>query len=199
MCHYTKDPKLMAIIEQGLNMHDVVAKEMNVPRQIAKNLNLSAQYGIGAPKFAKMYGFTVPESHRYLAGYHKTLPGMRRLAQMCDRTGQERGYLRLWTGRVRHFNCARASTHNGSNALVQGGVAEMLRIAITRITKEVPEVTPVLTVHDSILVYAHAHAWREPVRRCKEIMEDQPWCDIPIVADVKVSHQNWADAKEVTL
>ena len=56
MAHYTRDPALLRIINDQLNMHDVVSEEQNLPRDVAKRLNFSAQYGIGAAAFSKKYG-----------------------------------------------------------------------------------------------------------------------------------------------
>jgi len=197
MCHYTKDPNLTDIIVNGLNMHTVVAEKMGIDRDTAKRLNFSAQYGIGAPAFAKTYGYSVPESRRYLAGYHQTFPGMKQLYNTCDRTAKTRGYLRMFTGRVRHFNHLRAPTHKGSSNLVQGDVAEMMRIAITRIRHEVPGFEQILTVHDCTCGYVKIGDL-DSIRHAKSIMEDQPWCSIKMVADCKAG-PSWSKAEELEL
>lgn len=199
MAHYTHDEQLLEILNKGLNMHTVVAESMGIDRHIAKQLNLSAQYGIGAKTFGETYGYSRWEAKKYLDGYHRALPGVRRLYKQCDEVGQVRGHLRLFTGRVRHFNHRRAPTHNGSNALVQGAIAEMIRRSITRVKKEVPEFEMILTVHDCICGYALVDHWRPIARAVKDIMEDQPWCNVATVADCKMSEKSWADAKEVEL
>lgn len=197
MAHYTRDPKLLEIIEKGLNMHDVVAREQELERDVAKRLNFSAQYGIGAAKFSETYGYPLSDSRVYLRKYREMFPGMKRLQNACDAKGKKNGFIRLYTGRVRHFDGRRSQTYKGSSSLVQGAVAEMIRIAITRIHKELPDIRLILTVHDSILgLVPKGKYGNQLARQAATILEHQPWCSVPAIADIKKG-PSWGTAKEL--
>ncbi len=196
MGHYTKDPMLLEIIESGVNMHDKVSEEQSLPRDVAKRLNFSAQYGIGAPTFAKTYGYSLQESRGYLQKYHTMFPGMRRLLNSADAKAQEQGYIRLYTGRVQHFDNKRSPSHKASSRLIQGAVAEMTRIAQQRIDREVPEINQLLQVHDSILMEVPIKGEQDYLREIRRIMCDQPWCSVETRVDIKTG-PSWGTAKDI--
>ena len=193
--HYSKDPFTLEVLESGQSMHDLVAARLNVPRAVAKGLNFSVQYGMGAEKFAEKFGWSYPDAVRYLRGYHQLRPGIKRLSRTLKNQAEADGYIRLYTGRVRHFNSKRAPPKDAMNNKIQGAVAEMLRIACTRIHQEVPRFLPILSVHDSILGYVKDGEEREVIPQAVAIMEDQPWCSVPIKTDVKRG-MSWGGAVE---
>lgn len=199
MAHYSRDPKLLGILEQGLSMHDVVAAEQGVPRPVAKALNFSVPYGIGPHKFSENYGYSLSASKRYIAGYHQVFSNVKRFMEQCERMAKNRGHIRTWTGRARHFNCKAAKIHSAGNNVIQGGIACAMRRAMIRIAKEVPELRMCLSVHDSVLGYVKKGQTMEVARAASQIMVDQfdGWCSVPMRVDIKRG-SNWAEAKAAT-
>jgi DNA polymerase-1 len=183
--HYAPDTSLLRTINEGLSLHDLVAEDTGLPRPTAKALNLSAQYGIGAPTFSKRYGFTVAESRDYLSQYRKQFPKWKDAFQGYAHEAERNGYVRLFTGRPMHF-ASRAKCRDAFNRIMQGGVAEMMRIIMTRIAKEVPEFRMLLQVHDSVVGEVPIVGHDEILHQVKAIFEDQPWCSVPITADVEI-------------
>lgn len=194
--HYAKEEKMREFILAGVDLHGAVAKERDMPRDIAKRLNFSVIYGIGAKKFSETYGIPYSQARKYLEDYHDTFPGFRKLYNKADYMGTQRGYIRLYTGRLRHFNAGwRSPTHKASSNLIQGSVAEMCRIAICRLRREVPLAKQLLTVHDSILFEIPTNHLEEKIPEIRRIMEDQQWCSIPMKVDIKTG-QYWGECKE---
>lgn len=187
--HYSQDEKLTEIILSGVNMHDVVSKELNMPRSRAKNVNFSAWYGIGPKTFAKNYNTTLAEAKKYLGDYHGMFTGIRRLINYCENKAESQGYIRMFSGRVRHFNHPFAPTHTASNGLIQGGVAEMLRIALMRIRRTLPHVLILTPIHDAGLFALPKKTFDEDAQEICRIMQDQPWCSIPMLVDAKRGHR----------
>lgn len=196
MAHYTRDQKLIEILKTGVNMHDKVSQEQDLPRDVAKRLNFSAQYGIGAKKFSETYGYTIHESRAYLEKYHAMFPGIKRFYHVAEAKAGTQGFVRLYTGRVQHFKGWKSPTHKASSRIIQGAVAEMIRIAMTRLRKEVPEAKQLLQVHDSLNFEVPIGGKQEICRKIKQVMEDQPWCSIPIFVDIKEG-PSWGEAKEI--
>lgn len=183
--HYSKDERLTQLLLAGEDMHSTVAREMNVPRHIAKNMNFSAWYGIGPRTFARNYFIPEREARDYLSRYHKMFPGIRRLYNACEARATHRGYIKLYTGRLRHYNCIESPAHKASNNLIQGSVAEMVRVAMLRCAKEVPEAPMVLQVHDSIWFEIPTEIFLPTVAKLRAIMQDQPQFSLPMIVDAK--------------
>jgi DNA polymerase-1 len=183
--HYSKDKKLTEILLAGADMHQVVAEEMNVPRAIAKNMNFSAWYGIGYKTFARNYYLPETQARDFLNRYHIMFTGIRRLSDACSSRATEKGYVKTYDGRLHHFNVPDRPIYAASNALIQGSVAAMVRRAMMRIERECPGVRIVLQVHDSVWLELPMATWREDLERCRAIMQDQPWCSMPMLVDAK--------------
>ena len=194
--HYAQDEAMREVILSGLNMHDVVAKQLGVPRFVAKTMNFSVIYGIGPRTYSKTYNVPFSQAKKFLGKYHDGYPGFRRLYNAADHTASTTGFIRLFTGRVRHFNSVRAPTHKASSNLVQGSVAELMRVTTLRLAREVPEFLPVLQVHDSLLGLVKKGETDKVIPRVREVMEDQPWCSLPLTVDFKRGTR-WGQLKEV--
>ena len=61
----------------------------------------------------------------------------------------------------------------------------MVRRAGTRCWKEVPEAIPVSQQHDAYLFLVRKAEVVPVVRRLRAVMQDQPWCELPMVVDAK--------------
>jgi DNA polymerase-1 len=195
--HYSQDAAMREILLAGKNVHRAVAEEQNMPYDIAKRLNFSVIYGIGARKFSKTYHVPYGQAKKYLGDYHRMFPGFRRLYNSADQKAQDTGIIRHYTGRLRHFNSPKmAPSHKASSNLIQGAVAEMMRLAITRLHAEVPEARQLLTVHDSILFEIPTNHVSALTPRIRTIMEDQNWCSLPLKVDMKAG-PSWGQMKEL--
>lgn len=183
--HLSKDKRLTEILLSGGDMHSIVAQELDIPRPIAKNINFSAWFGIGYPKLSKLYYIPIDKARDYLSRYHKLFPGIRRLSTVCEHRATEKGYVRAFTGRMRHYNCLEAPAYRASNNLIQLCEAEMMRIAFMRTRREVPECHQVLQVHDSIWFEVPEAEPMKYITRLRGIMQDVPWCSLPMLVDAK--------------
>lgn len=194
--HYAQDRRMTELLMAGADLHQAVADEQDMPRDVAKRLNFSVIYGIGARTFSKTYKIPYAKSKGYLSKYHLMFPGFRRLYNNADQKAQEQGYIRHFTGRTRRFNCQRAPTHKASSNLVQGAVAEMMRLATCRLRREKPHFHQLLSVYDSFLFEIPENVTIGEINEVRAIMEDQPWCSIPMKVDVKLG-PNWGEMKDV--
>lgn len=178
------DSTLADILRKGEDMHQATADNFGIGRKPAKVRNFAIQYGAGATTLARKNGTDPASEQRYLNSYHKFFPGCRRLSRACENEAKSRGYIRLWSGRTRRFNTDRSKTFAASNNLIQGGASQILRRALVRIAREVPEARMVLTVHDSIL-FLLPIGRMDLVHRIRTIMQDNPEFVLPMIVDVK--------------
>lgn len=172
--HYTGDATMRELIESGADLHSATAELLGIPRNAAKRLNFSVIYGIGAKKLAENLKEPVTVARDYLERYHALYPGFRQLMAQCEQFAKEYGYIELWTGRLRHFNVKQADPHKAMSNLIQGGVAEIVRVAMSRLYPAIRDLGGYLLmqVHDSVIFEVPENTIDVALPTVQMIMED---------------------------
>lgn len=172
--HYTQDQLMKQLIEDDADLHSETANRLGIPRQAAKRLNFSVIYGIGYRKLAENLREDPAIAKDYLEKYHALYPGFRKLMYQCEDFAKEYGYIELWTGRLRHFNVPEADPHKAMSNLIQGGVAEIVRVAISRLYPAIADIggRMLMQVHDSIIFEVPEGTINLALPTIKMIMED---------------------------
>jgi DNA polymerase-1 len=174
--HYTKDPVMRELIETGADLHSATAEKLGIPRNAAKRLNFSVIYGIGYRKLAENLRVDPKIAKDYLEKYHGLYPGFRKLMRECEDFAKANGYIKIWTGRTRHFNVDPkiADPHKAMSNLIQGGVAEIVRVAISRLFPAIRDLggNMLLQVHDSIIFEVPDETLHVALPTIKTVMED---------------------------
>ena len=179
--HYTKDPLMKELIENDADLHSETANRLGIPRQAAKRLNFSVIYGIGAKHLSESLRVDFGTAKDYLEKYHSLYPGFRKLMYQCEDFAKEYGYIQMWTGRLRHFNVPSADPHKAMSNLIQGGVAEIVRVAISRLFPAMTDIGAkmLMQVHDSIIFEIPEDQINVALPTIKLIMEDFDFCPKP--------------------
>lgn len=172
--HYTKDKLMKELIESNADLHAETAHKLNIPRQAAKRLNFSVIYGVGAKSLAESLRVDLSVARDYLEKYHGLYPGFRKLMNSCETFARDNGYIELWTGRQRHFNVPAADPHKAMSNLIQGGVAEIVRVAISRLFPAISDIggRMLMQVHDSVIFEVPEESINIALPTIKTIMED---------------------------
>ena len=172
--HYTKDQLMKELIENDADLHSETANRLGIPRQAAKRLNFSVIYGIGAKHLSESLRVDLPIARDYLEKYHGLYPGFRKLMYQCEDFAKEYGYIEMWTGRLRHFNVESADPHKAMSNLIQGGVAEIVRVAISRLFPAITDIggRMLMQVHDSIIFEVPEEQINVALPTIQLIMED---------------------------
>lgn len=172
--HYTRDPLMKELIENNADLHAETANRLGIPRQAAKRLNFSVIYGVGAKSLAENLRVEFKVAKDYLEKYHALYPGFRKLMYQCEDFAKENGYIEMWTGRLRHFNVSEADPHKAMSNLIQGGVAEIVRVAISRLYPAISDIggRMLMQVHDSIIFEVPEEQLNVALPTIKFIMED---------------------------
>lgn len=200
--HLTNDPTLLKVVTEGFDMHtgmkDQVKEDFNleITRQQGKTLNFALQYGAGAAKMAKQMKVPVKDAEKMVKAHHNLYPGLRQAYVGAQKMMRQKKYVQLWSGRKRHWS-KDFKDHSALNALIQGGVSELMRVAIVRLYETVPELKLGLTVHDSVIGVIHEKDLTEDVfARIRKAMTDFPWLKVPIKTDIEVG-KTWAVKRKV--
>lgn len=187
LAHYSEDPLLLLAYKKNYDIHQIVADKVGISRQEAKTLNFSMVYGAGISATASLLGRTESEAYDILHEHNRMMPRVKAFSQECQRLASQRGYMELWTGRRRRFPMiyGKRDTHTALNNLIQGGVAEIVRIAMMRLSKTLPEGSEmVCQVHDEILFETRKGRVEETCSAAKHAMETWTF-KVPILVELK--------------
>ncbi len=187
--HYSKDPYLLKCFKEGKNIHQMTAKILGIPYDFAKRINFAVVYGSGPKNLAQKLHIALQEARRFLDRAHQRHHTYRPLYQAIQNKALEDGYIRLWTGRCRHYNtdATMRATYKALSNFIQGGVAEIMRLAIMRIDVELVQTGKadmLLQVHDQIIMETDADNKYPVMQTMREIMCDFPQFDVPLKADI---------------
>jgi DNA polymerase I-like protein with 3'-5' exonuclease and polymerase domains len=188
-------------------------KEYKWFRNIAKRVNFGIIYGAGPGAIQRQVSsperfVSRDECTEYIAKYFDKYQGVKEWINRTTFLLNRYGYLQNTFGRYRRLPDARArekwkrerAGRQGVNFLIQGDAADLFKhaaVRVRRLLREEGAKTKVVNfVHDEIQFYWHKDEFHllKPV---KEVMEDFPQYSVPIVADIEMSHRNWADKKGV--
>lgn len=123
--HFTRDPNLLRIINEGASMHDITAASLGIERSVAKTLNFGMQYGCSHYKVAKVLGVSEAEGKKAYDKYWETYSGQKKVMDECGSKVDAGIPITSPFGRRRRFDaCKRRPTdpayRQAWNALVQG-------------------------------------------------------------------------------
>jgi len=196
LAHYTQDPFLLNAFKENKDIHQETSEQLKIDRDKAKRINFGIVYGIGVDGLSENLGIPKKEARQYLNNYHSLIPGIRKLYNTAEKIAVKDRKLPMWTGRLRHYRQEDA-THKAMSNLIQGGVAEMMRIAITKLDSVLrgTRAHMNLQVHDEILFEIPEDEILHWIPIIKNIMEDFNF-RVPIVADGKIGY-SWEHAKEI--
>lgn len=167
LAHEANIQKMADVLNGGGDLHGSTAEEMTrirgqeVIRDTAKRLNFGVVYGLGVAGLSTQVHISEEEAAPFHAAYHALYPEIREFSGMLTNMANANGMIRMWTGRERHYNgwcdCGTRGCreeHKAMSNYIQGGVAEMIRIAMVYVWKTFRQydVRPILQVHDSLLL-----------------------------------------------
>jgi DNA polymerase I len=181
---------------------DMVTPEM---RRKAKMVNYGIAYGISAFGLAQRLHIPRKEAAEIIRLYFKQFPGIRRYMDETIAFAREHGYVETVTGRRRYIrdikslnNTVRAAAErNAINAPVQGTAADMIKLAMIHIARELAErrlkTRMLLQVHDELVFDLYAP--EEPSVRLlvEKQMKSAIALEVPIVVEMGVG-SNWLEA-----
>jgi DNA polymerase-1 len=185
----------------GVKLDDVTS-EM---RRKAKMVNYGIAYGISAFGLAQRLGIPRKEAATIIEQYFAKYPGIPGYMNATVEFAQKHGYVQTVTGRrryLRDINSANATVRgaaerNAINAPIQGTAADMIKIAMINIHRELQEgkfkTRMLLQVHDELVfdVYRPEEKKVRPI--IEEKMKTAIKLDVPIEVEMG-SGENWLEA-----
>ena len=183
-------------------MLELVTSEM---RRKAKMVNYGIAYGISAFGLAQRLAIPRKEAAEIIDHYFAQFPGISRYMSETVEFARERGYVETVTGRRRYIRDIRSSNatvrgaaeRNAINAPIQGTAADMIKIAMAKIHREVEKrklrTRMLLQVHDELVF----DLYRPEEAEVRQIVEEQMRTAIPLEVPIEVEMgvgENWLAA-----
>jgi DNA polymerase-1 len=210
------DERMIQAFQNGQDLHALTALQITgksevskEDRQLAKVLNFGLCYGMGAERlrgYARdQYGvsMTLDEAESYRTAFFNTYPGLRAWHRRAS--GPRRMYLRSPVVETRTLSGRRVkNVDRFTDRLafpVQGSAADGLKRTLALMWErrhECPTATPVMVVHDEVVIEAPKRDADQVVAWLKKCARDgmAPLLDpVPAVIDVSVL-KSWAEEIE---
>jgi len=197
------DPIMMKNYKEGGDIYTTVGDVMGVNRQAGKVLVLSMAYGVGPDKIARSIGCTVNEAKKLLQDFGDKFQNVSAYRAKVVGVTRKVGYVSTIFGRKRYLpeiNSRNIGERAGAerqafNTRIQGSAADIMKLAMIRAHKMVPnEASLLLTVHDELVTITPDSLVEETREAIRESMEGINVLDVPLIADVTVV-QRWGEAK----
>lgn len=186
--------RMHQMLLRGDDIHQGTADLMHVDRNTAKRINFGVLYGIGAPGLSNKMNIPFPVAQRHLKRYHSVYPEFKLLYAVMQGRARKQHYINMWTGRQRHYRGY--PEHKAMSNLIQGGVAEIMRVAITELDRRLPQYGAHMLhqIHDDIIfeIPKEEFAGAAPVIREVMTSPDLFPFDPPVQVDIKSGYR-WGD------
>lgn len=206
---YCRDEKMMDTYRIGGDIHDQTAtvifgvgKHDKEQRTIAKNVNFGTFYGLFPRGLQRTLKFkagvekTLPECEEIISNLKIGYPKLTEWQESAKGSAKSAHYAETALGRRRYLPDISSQDWGKQsfaercalNTPIQGTAADILKLALGRILKGLPErpwLLPLLQIHDELVFELPESKVDEATAFIKQCMEFQPFIefDIPVVAD----------------
>jgi len=215
MAHLSKDEALTKALNEGEDIHTFTAKNVfNVKedqdvlpemRRIAKIVNFGIMYGAGSFRLSQELGIPFAESKKIIDVYFEKYKGIKQYMEDTKLLVKKDKSVQTLLGRKRAVwdsdsqNQVRrdAAERMAINMPIQGTAAEMIKLAMIRIDKDLKENNLksklILQIHDELLLEVHNNEIDYVTEMVVKHMKDAMDLDVPIEIDCGVG-SSWYEA-----
>ncbi|HYT34479.1 MAG TPA: DNA polymerase, partial [Ktedonobacteraceae bacterium] len=215
LAHITHEPRLVDAFSKDEDIHTITAASLfNIPvaevtkdqRRLAKTVVYAVLYGQSAFGLAQITGMSNSEAADFIKRYHETFPNIKGYVDSTLNQARTQGYVNTLFGRKRFFpemqrlpfNERQALEREAINMPIQGGNADLIKIAMIRIQHALEEkklkTRMILQVHDELVFEVAVEELEHVKRLIKALMEGVAALDVPIKVEMKVG-RNWYEAE----
>ncbi len=216
LAHLSGDKNLIKAFAQGEDIHDFTASlifevdEKDVTSQMrtsAKRVNFGIVYGMSAFGLANDLKVPQAEAQEFINRYFARYPAVKKFMDGEIKKCEKQGYVLTLLNRRRYI--PEINSKNGAmkqfaqrqaiNTPVQGSAADMMKVAMINIQKELEErklsTKMISTVHDELVFETTKSEEAAIVDLVRYQMEHAVELTVPVIVSVKAG-KNWLDMKE---
>ena len=210
----SEDPAMLAAFQQGQDIHTATAARVfnvapedvtRTQRSNAKTVNFGIIYGVSAFGLSQQTDLSRAEAKTLIDTYYENYPQLRNYMSNQVDFARDHGYVETVLGRRRYLKDINsqnaivrgAAERNAVNAPIQGSAADIIKIAMINIHKQLKEGNwkskMLLQVHDE-LVFEVPKSELEALKTMVQTkMENAYTLKVPLVVDIGVG-ANWLEA-----
>jgi len=210
--HACGDSFLIDSFAKGLDIHDIVAKEVfqteqptSLQRRAAKAINFGIIFGAGRAKIERMS--KIDGSY---ALFKDRFPLVDKYLKRCERYAKRNGYVRTLGGYP--LRVPKKTAYKACNIVVQGTEGEMVKTAINDCTEycSLPEVpiVPIMLIHDEIIfqtknVITKARFLKQEIHHITKVADlmNQAANSVGVYTEVdaKITNSSWSNATSLPI
>ena len=205
------DKPLIETFEKDLDIHAKTASEVfGVPidevskeqRRVAKIINFSVLYGVGAHNLSGTIGVGFYEAKKYIEEYFNAHKPIRELMDNTLKKAQDEGFVETFFGRRRpmpdikssNFMIREMAKRAAQNMPIQGTEADLMKRAMLAVDEKIVKAglgEQILQIHDSILVEVPAENAENVAEILKREMENvAPELNVKLKVEVSIG-KDW--------
>jgi len=192
MAHLSKDPQLCGLFVSGVDFHAYTAERLNISRDKAKVLNLSVGYRASKYSVQRQLGGTLEEAQEQIDAWWNLFPALRRWQDRLIFDAKHSGFCQTLLGRrIKVDNLSEgnpwkreAAERQLINNIAQGSAAELIKLAMIKISQQDPYLGLLIQIYDS-LVFESSNMSQD-VSLIVANMENAYPLDVPLVVEVKI-------------
>ena len=217
VAHISQDKRLIDTFLKNEDIHARTAAEIEgVPidevtktqRHKAKAVNFGIIYGISAHGLAEGTGMSYGEAKEYIDKYFTLHPNIKKYIKDTILFAQQKGFVQTLLGRKRELpevnsnivNVRLAAERMAINAPIQGTAADLIKLAMIEIDKNLGKISPkskmVLQIHDELLFEAPEGEVAKVADFVKETMENIYPLDVPLTVNIEAG-PSWGATKPI--
>lgn len=210
----SKDENMMDAFFKGIDIHTATAAKVygrsieevtSTERRNAKAVNFGIIYGQSAFGLSQGLGISRKEATEIIEQYFNQYPGIKHYMTDTMDFARENGYVETLLGRrryLRDINSANPTVRgyaerNAINAPIQGSAADMIKIAMINIHKDLNskklEAKMTMQVHDELVFDVPKNEMEIVEPLVKEYMQNALKTTVPIVVETGTG-SNWLEA-----
>ena len=214
MAAMSGDPAMVEAFNSGADIHRATAAKIyhkaldevtDNERRHAKTANFGIIYGISAFGLSERLGISRAEAKALIEGYLLTYPEVQNYMNNAIADARNQGYVQTVMGRKRYLpeiNSRNAvvrgyAERNAINAPLQGSAADIIKVAMVRIAREIAErnlrTRMILQVHDELIFNVPADELADVQEMVTRQMENAWHGAVPLTVSAGAA-QNWLEA-----
>ncbi|GAE66551.1 DNA polymerase I [Chryseobacterium indologenes] len=208
------EENMIKAFQDGEDIHaSTAAKLFKIPleevsktqRSQAKTVNFGIIYGQGAFTLAEQTGLSRTEAKQMIEAYFETYPKLKEYMAEQVSKARQLGYVETILGRKRHLKDINSNNfvvrghaeRNAVNAPVQGSAADVVKLAMIKIDRELEEqqlkTKMLLQVHDELVFESPVDEIETASALIRKEMESALETQVPLLVEIGVGN-NWLEA-----
>lgn len=214
VAHVCGDERMIDTFRQHKDIHASMAAHVyhvaedevtSTMRRNAKTVNFGILYGISAFGLAERLHIPQKEARELITDYFAGFPKISQYLSETMDFARQNGYVETLLGRRRYIkdiNSAnailrKAAERNAINAPIQGTAADLIKIAMVRIAREIKkqklDCRMVLQVHDELVFEVRKTEVEKIKRTVRELMSTALQLSVPLDVDINEG-KSWYEA-----